>query len=81
MLAGRRAHTFAWLLFEETKIKVSDGIIKKTISLGVSEFPTDTESFWQAIKFADVALYRAKETGRNKAVRFTEHMWSGSQLQ
>lgn len=66
---------------EDTKIRVSDGVIKKTISLGISEFPTDTESFWQAIKYADVALYRAKETGRNKAVRFTEHMWSGSQLQ
>ncbi len=63
---------------EETKIKVSDGIIKKTISLGISEFPTDTDSFWQAIKYADAALYRAKEIGRNKAIRFTEHMSSGS---
>ncbi|MBI5408978.1 MAG: diguanylate cyclase [Nitrospirae bacterium] len=61
---------------EKTKIKVSDGIIKKTISLGVSEFPIDTESFWQAIKFADVALYKAKETGRNKVVKFTEDMWT-----
>jgi len=60
---------------EETKIKIPDGTINKTISLGVSEFPKDTESFWQAIKFADVALYKAKGTGRNKAVRFTEEMW------
>ena len=60
---------------ESTKIKVSDGTIKKTISLGVSEFPADAESFWQAIKFADVALYKAKDTGRNKVVRFTEEMW------
>ncbi len=65
----------------ETKIKVSDGVIKKTISLGISEFPTDTESFWQAIKYADVALYSAKESGRNRAVRFAEHMWSGNQLE
>lgn len=61
---------------EATKIKVSDGTIKKTISLGVSEFPADAESFWQAIKFADVALYKAKETGRNRVVRFTEEMWA-----
>ncbi len=61
---------------EETKVKVPDGIIKKTISLGVSEFPSDAETFWQTIKFADVALYKAKETGRNKSVRFTEEMWS-----
>ena len=61
---------------EKTKIKVSDGIIKKTISIGISEFPIDTESFWQAIKFADVALYKAKDTGRNKVVRFTADMWT-----
>lgn len=60
---------------EDTKIKVSDGTIKKTISLGISEFPVDTESFWQAIKYADVALYKAKDTGRNKAVRFDKEMW------
>ncbi|MCK5505676.1 MAG: diguanylate cyclase [Thermodesulfovibrionia bacterium] len=59
-----------------TKIKVSEGTIKKTISLGISEFPTDTESFWQAIKFADVALYKAKESGRNKTVRFNKEMWT-----
>ncbi|RJQ20594.1 MAG: diguanylate cyclase [Nitrospiraceae bacterium] len=61
---------------EQTKIKVSDGVIKKTISLGISEFPADAESFWQAIKFADVALYRAKDSGRNRIVRFTEDMWT-----
>ncbi len=60
----------------KSKIKITDGTITKTISLGISEFPSDTESFWQAIKFADVALYKAKETGRNKSVRFIEEMWS-----
>lgn len=65
---------------QEAKIKVTDGIVKKTISLGVSEFPQDTEGFWQAIKFADVALYRAKETGRNKSVRFTPDMWTEEQF-
>ena len=44
-------------------------------SLGISEFPLDTNLFWQAIKFADVALNKAKESGRNKAVRFTRDMW------
>ncbi len=61
---------------ENTRIKVSDGTIKKTVSLGISEFPADTESFWQAIKFADVALYKAKEAGRNKVVRFNREMWT-----
>ena len=65
---------------QETRIKVTDGILKKTISLGISEFPCDTQSFWQAIKFADVALYKAKETGRNRAVRFIMDMWKEEQF-
>ncbi len=66
--------------FEGAKFKIPDGTIKKTISLGVSEFPHDTESFWQSIKFADVALYKAKDSGRNKAVRFNEEMWAGEEF-
>lgn len=60
---------------EETKIKVTGAIIQKTISIGVSEFPKDTQNFWQSIKFADVALYKAKERGRNRVIRFTPDMW------
>lgn len=62
------------------KIKISDGIIQKTISLGTSEFPADTDTLWSCIKFADVALYRAKEEGRNKCVRFTKDMWKEEQV-
>ncbi len=65
---------------ENTKFKVTDGVLKKTISLGISEFPLDTESFWQCIKFADVALYEAKNSGRNKCVRFTKEMWKDEQF-
>jgi PleD family two-component response regulator len=39
----------------KNKIKLPEGVIAKTISLGISEFPADTESLWHAIKFADVA--------------------------
>ncbi len=65
---------------EAAKLKVPDGVIKKTISLGISEFPTDTDSFWQAIKYADVALYKAKDSGRNKALRFVREMWKEDQF-
>jgi len=60
---------------EQTKITITGGVINKTISIGISEFPQDTQSFWEAIKFADVALYKAKETGRNRVVRFSPEMW------
>jgi diguanylate cyclase (GGDEF)-like protein len=63
----------------EHKVKTGRGLIQKTISFGVSEFPADAGTFWQAIKFADVALYNAKENGRNRVVRFTKEMWKDEQ--
>jgi diguanylate cyclase (GGDEF)-like protein len=52
------------------------GTINKTISIGVAEFPDDAGAMYKAIKFADVALYEAKNTGRNKVVRFEPEMWT-----
>jgi GGDEF domain-containing protein len=46
----------------------------KTISIGASIFPDSAESFWQCIKYADIALYHAKETGRNKVVLFDKSL-------
>jgi len=63
------------LSVEEFNFKTTDGILKKTISMGISDFPHDTDGFWQAIKFADVALYKAKESGRNRCLRFTKELW------
>ena len=60
---------------EKLKVTVGDKVLQKTISIGVAEFPGDTDGFWQAIKYADVALYRAKEGGRNQCVRFSPDMW------
>ncbi|MBA2848714.1 diguanylate cyclase [Thermosulfuriphilus ammonigenes] len=62
-------------LVERTKFKIPGGQLHKTISIGVSEFPVDSEGIWEAIKYADVALYKAKEAGRNRVVRFTPDMW------
>ncbi|OHC70550.1 MAG: response regulator [Rhodocyclales bacterium RIFCSPLOWO2_02_FULL_63_24] len=59
----------------ELKVQTSGGMLQKTISIGIASFPEDSDTFWQAVKFADVALYNAKETGRNKVVRFTKALW------
>jgi two-component system cell cycle response regulator len=62
---------------EQLQVKVSGGgFVKKTISIGASEFPGDTQNFWGAIKYADVALYRAKDSGRNQVMRFNQEMWT-----
>lgn len=61
---------------EETKISLPGTMLQKTISIGVSEFPADTDTFWQVVKFADVALYEAKSQGRNRVIRFIPSMWT-----
>lgn len=59
---------------ENTQILIGQTTLKKTISMGISAFPTDSDNFFEAVKFADTALYQAKQTGRNKSVRFTTDM-------
>jgi diguanylate cyclase (GGDEF)-like protein len=45
------------MMVEETKLALpSGGTIKKTISMGVAEFPNDADQFYKVIKYADVAL-------------------------
>ncbi len=51
------------------------GTLQKTISVGYSMFPFDSDGFWECIKFADVALYEAKENGRNQTQVFEKSLW------
>jgi len=64
---------------EETKVQLPGTILQKTISIGVADFPTDSDTFWQAVKFADVALYKAKEQGRNRVLHFKPEMWTSDE--
>lgn len=51
-----------------TCVKVGKSSITITASAGVAEYsPIDTE-FWQAIRWADQALYQAKQLGRDQVV-------------
>ncbi|MEO5374866.1 MAG: diguanylate cyclase [Alphaproteobacteria bacterium] len=64
---------------EQMSVNVGGVVLKKTISIGLADFPADSETFWQAVKFADVALYQAKEGGRNRVVRFKSDMWTNKE--
>ncbi len=54
--------------FNKAEIKFNELEIKITISIGVAHYPTDAVNRIELIEKADRALYRAKETGRNKIV-------------
>ncbi len=63
---------------EALKINIGSEALRKTISIGYAMLPEDGDTFWQVIKFADVALYKAKADGRNRVVRFTPELWDAS---
>ncbi len=68
------------IAFSKKEIPVANTSFNKTISIGASLFPTHTNNFWQCLKFADMALYNAKENGRNKSVIFTKELLKGKEL-
>jgi diguanylate cyclase len=54
---------------ERNQFCLSNGkIINITISIGIATYPDTTSDFNELIKDADRALYKAKQTGRNKVV-------------
>ena len=46
--------------------------LRKTVSIGFSMFPEDSTNFDIVLKNADIALYEAKEKGRDQVIRFQE---------
>jgi len=56
--------------FEESAFVANGQTIKKTISLGVAIYPQDSNTIWGVIKCSDIALYHAKDNGRNKVVLY-----------
>ncbi|MCP5082240.1 MAG: EAL domain-containing protein [Alphaproteobacteria bacterium] len=58
---------FCEKLVEEfrTRFTVDGREFVSTLSIGVSQFPEDGEDLHTLLKYADVALYEAKEDGRN----------------
>lgn len=61
--------------FGKLQFDVNNGeTMQKSISIGIAKFPSDGDTIWKCIKYADTALYVAKTTGRNKVVEYTPEM-------
>ncbi|TNC99780.1 MAG: response regulator [Gallionellaceae bacterium] len=62
------------LALKENVFQTPQGPLKKTLSIGISVFPKDGNGFWECVKYSDIALYHAKEHGRDQSVLFVEEM-------
>ncbi len=60
--------------FSQIVFTFNDETFSKTISIGYSFVPKDSNQIWKAIKYADLSLYVAKDTGRNKVIRFSKEL-------
>ncbi|MFH1494870.1 MAG: EAL domain-containing protein [Pseudomonadota bacterium] len=57
-----------------TPIKLDEQEIVTTCSIGVAVYPSDGATPDILVKHADIAMYRAKELGKNNFQFFTQHM-------
>ncbi len=62
------------LTLEAASFQTPQGKLKKTLSVGISIFSEESAGFWECVKYADLALYQAKEKGRNQSLIFTQEM-------
>ena len=62
------------IAFGQQKIQAGSEEFSKTVSIGTALFPNKNKDFWKYIKQSDIALYEAKQTGRNKVIRYAEGM-------
>ena len=65
--------------FKSEIFSVNGITFAKTLSIGISYYPNDADTLWKTIKYADDALYNAKNSGRDKIVEFESSMHVGGE--
>ena len=58
--------------FEDKTFNLNGDNLNKTLSAGIASYDSNGLSPWQIIKFADVAMYEAKNSGRNRIVLYED---------
>lgn len=66
-----------WVISQRCAIQQYD--ISISASIGTAQFPRDTEEGVNLLNLADLALYAAKENGRNRCTAFKRSMQEGLQ--
>jgi len=65
---GRERAEYLRLAFEQTEVMFNAKLLKATLSVGVATYPTHGSTREELIRGADMALYGAKRSGRNRVV-------------
>jgi diguanylate cyclase (GGDEF)-like protein/PAS domain S-box-containing protein len=73
-------HAIADKILEDFQnpVAISNQILPITTSVGIAIYPDDGEDIDTLVKNADIAMYKAKKTGRNKYQFYTHNLSSGS---
>ena len=58
----------------EEPFNISGIVIKMSASIGIAIYPDNTNDASELLKYADIAMYRAKKLGRNQICYFEEEM-------
>lgn len=70
------AEAFASDILEEfqNEFEVLDSVLNINLSIGISLYPEHGKNIEELLKYADIAMYKAKDTGRNGYVVYDNHM-------
>ena len=76
-LTYEEIESFAELLLSQLKrvVQVDYSNFSNSVSIGISMYPIDGESLETLITRADLAMYKAKEAGRGRAIRYDGAMY------